>query len=203
MGWTYWMYIWKEHLDHICVEQLDRTSGIQLDWTSGLHLYRASGLNIWITHLDHIWFDHLDWTSGLHLYWTSGSHIWKLKMVLKRRRKNFRITWKSKTLRLPKIKKRQNIYRHKIIKWWWREKEHEVHIQASTKLLEVFRAENPEFLFTQLGPQNCQSMQPIRIIGNSLICMERTALWEMVGKGAHHNRKRTLSAWILRGQQVP
>ena len=99
-------------------------------------------------------------------------------------------------------KKRRNIYRNKIIRCWWRAKAHEVHIQASTNLLEVFWAENPEFLFTQLGPQNCQIRQPIRIIGNSLICMERIAWWEMVGKGAHHNRKRTPSAWIFRDQQV-
>ena len=33
----------------------------------------------------------------------------------------------------------------------------EVHIQASIKLLEAFWAENAEFLFTQLGPQNCQN----------------------------------------------
>lgn len=33
----------------------------------------------------------------------------------------------------------------------------EAHIQASTKLLEAFRAENPEFLFTQLGPQKSQN----------------------------------------------
>lgn len=33
----------------------------------------------------------------------------------------------------------------------------EAHIQASIKLLEEFRAENQEFLFTQLGPQSCQN----------------------------------------------